>query len=72
VASIVGVHDELAGYGDELANWISARRHSGWFLDVDDEAMDRKSCTGFHGSHAKEKALSACGTKGLNFNTCYY
>ncbi len=38
VASIVGVHDELAGYGDDLSNWITARRHTGWFLDVDDEA----------------------------------
>ncbi|WP_321870910.1 DUF4411 family protein [Paraburkholderia tropica] len=38
VASIGEVYDELAGRGDSLAQWIEARRGTGWFIDVSDAA----------------------------------
>jgi hypothetical protein len=38
IASIGEVHDELAGRHDQLAEWIEARRNSGWFLDISDHA----------------------------------
>jgi len=38
IASIGEVYDELAGRGDQLAGWIEARRNTGWFLDVTDDA----------------------------------
>ncbi|WP_250493068.1 DUF4411 family protein [Caballeronia sp. GAWG1-1] len=37
IASVGEVYDELAGKGDSLAEWIEARRGTGWFVDVTDE-----------------------------------